>query len=470
MRITWTHDKIVRAVAVVCESPDMAEAARTLSGEFGAPVSSNSLQMRLRKAYRQGVIAEMPNEYVGRFIGQLDEPSAIAPMPPPKRPPKKQASPARREQPRDGAGNLILSGHSAPVAAATVSISDPFCPIGPPAGAGPEPDEHMEVVRAVRRGAKTMTDLANKLDVSPRTAQARVDAAIAAGITLDFTAAGELVFELPKAEVSHVHGVPRDGKWTKLAVMSDLHIGSAHCFEDEIGDFVTRAHGDGYTTVLIPGDLLEGALNHRGFEYEVKAAGFDAQVALLFDVLPALPGLTYHFCVGNHEVNSFWKSIGMRPDIAIGKRAAANGRPDIIASGAMLKGMESAYMLLNPGDPETEIKVELSHTYDRKAYAISYPLQKHVEGIQPGSKPHVLLKGHLHCFSCLDIRGIVCLQPCCFKGQGAWERSKAMTPTVGGVLLDVRHNGQAFDFRAWPQILRPAPQTWIATGLESPDA
>lgn len=462
-RMVWTPEALFRAVEVCCNSKTTTQAAQVLSAEFGVPISPNALQIKLRKAHASGVIGERLADYIGRFY----EPGKIAAPRMQKRGRRKRVT---KEPPRDGAGNLINPLSQPKPLAAHAANPDPFRPVGPPGSAEDADPPHMDVVRAVQGGAKTMVDLANSLDCSPKSAQDRLEAAIAAGHTLDVSAGGEIVFELPKPDISHIHGVPRDGPWTKLAVMSDLHIGSAHCFEDEISAFVTRAHAEGYTKVLIPGDLLEGALNHHGFSFEIKAAGFDAQVDLMLQIFPQLPGLTYHFCVGNHEVNSYWKSIGMRPDIAIGERAEARGRPDIIAAGAMLPAMESAYLLLNPGDPETEIKVELSHTYDRKAYAISYPLQKHVEGIQPGSKPHVLLKGHLHCYSCFDIRGIVCAQTMCFKGQGAWERSKNMSPTVGGLLLDVRHNGQYFDFKAWPQIIRPAPQVWMSTGLESPDA
>ena len=417
MRLEWTADKLTRLHGLRSQGLGSQQIANRLNDLWGCGLTANAIQLAWARWHKLGVF-ERPFIDVGVFSPDQED----TPLGPSKGINLPDDLPAQRARQHDP----------------------------------------LEVVRAVQGGAKSMMDLANVLDCSPKQAQARVDDAIEAGHTLDINAAGELAFELPAAEVAQVHDVPVDGRgWTRFAVMSDLHVGSKHCYEDEIGRFVTNAHREGYTNVLIPGDLCEGNLRHHGFEYEVSHFGFDAQVSQLLKVLPELDGLTYHYCVGNHEVNSWWKSIGMRPDIAIQNFAEAHGRRDLIASGAMLPNMESAYLLLNPGDPETEIKVELSHTDDRKAYAISYPLQKHVEAYQPGSKPHVLLKGHLHCHSCFDLRGIVCVQTMCFKGQGAWERSKRMAPTVGGILMDIKHDGPFFEFKQWAQMLRPAPQTWV---------
>jgi hypothetical protein len=319
----------------------------------------------------------------------------------------------------------------------------------------------MIVVNAVQAGATTVSALADVLDCSPRRAQDRIDAAIADGVTLDLNSAGEYVFELPKAEVVPVRDVPHSHGITKIATFSDSHIGSAYCREDDLAYFVEyQAYANGYTDILIPGDLCDGELNHRGFQYEVKDHGFDAQAERVLKVLPKLPGLRYHFCMGNHEVNSWWKGIGMRPDLALERFAHSKGRTDFNACGSMTQHMESAFLLLNPGDPETEIKVELSHTYDRKAYAISYPLQKHVEAYQPGSKPHLLLKGHLHCLTWHDIRNVVCVQTASFKDQGSWERSKNMQPTIAGILLDLKKNGLRFDVDFRPRMVRTPPRVW----------
>lgn len=413
-RFLW-HDHIPHAIDVLTRCATAAEAAEVLSRDLGHPIKAKGLLNAIQRAKEFGEIEHGAKEIIGtKRFGQTPP---TAPSPP---------------------WNSVEQ------------IDAPTT----------EDDDHLVVVQAVQKGARTLEQVADVLDCSPRKAKQAVDAAVAAGHTISLDASGGYVFELPPVEVQEVHGVPRDGRWTMLAVMSDLHIGSKHCMEDDITRFVEYAYSEGFRHIVIPGDVCEGNLRHHGLQYELRCPGFDEQVDRMFQILPQKQGLEYRFCVGNHEINSWWKSIGMRPDQAIQARANEAGRTDLIASGAMTKAMESAYLCLNPGDPETEIKTELSHTSDKKAYAISYPLQKHVESIQPGAKPHLLLKGHLHAHSFFDLRGVVCIQTACFKGQGEWERSKRMQPQIGGILLWLKHEGPYFDVKHHWKAVRPAPQIW----------
>jgi len=436
-RFVW-QGHIPRAVEVLSQCASAAEAAEILSDELKHPITRKGLLSALKRAKEFG---EIPTGAEG-IVGTCRQPGSglTAPL-----------TPKRRNNP----WGFASAQAPAPVSTAASSFS-----AAENIAAAAPVDDHAAIVRAVQKGARTIAQLADVLDCSPKRAQHQVDAAIAAGHTIVLDAAGGLAFELPPTEVQAVRNVPRDGDWTMLAVMSDLHVGSKHCLEEEITRFAEFAYGEGFRHILIPGDLCEGDLRHHGFKHEVRYHGFDEQVDNLLRILPVLPGLEYRCCVGNHEINSYWKTIGMRPDLAIQIKAHEAGRHDFFATGAMTKAMESAYLLVNPGDPETEIKVELSHTDDKKTYAISYSLQKHVEAIQPGAKPHLLLKGHLHSHSFFDLRGIVCVQAACFKSQGTWERQKRMSPQVGGILLWLKHDGIYFDCKHYWKAVRPKPQIW----------
>lgn len=404
----WS-EHINKAVEVLERSATATEAAEELSLQLNHPVSKKSLLSAMARAYRKGEISAPAKVLVGSKRG----------IPAPDEPDESES---------------------------TIRNNDP---------------ELMKVVRAVQDGIVTWHALADHLDCSPKRARDLVEAARNEGHDIHVNATGELVFELPPTEVTQVPNVPVDGQgWTVVGVMSDMHVGSKHCMKEEIVRFVERAYREGVRQMLVPGDLCEGNLRHHGFQFEVERPDYDGQVELLLQLLPELPGLKYYFCVGNHEVNSWFKTIGMRPDRAIERDARAAGRADMFAAGAMTNVQESAYLMLNPGNPETEIKVELSHTSDKKAYAISYPIQKFVEALQPGTKPHVLLKGHLHSHSFFDLRGVVCLQTGCFKDQGTWERQKNMLPQVGGTVMWLRHDGPYFDVKHHWMAFRPAPKVW----------
>ncbi len=427
------------AVTALANCTTAAEAAEELSITLDHPITSKALLSALRRAYKNGTVALPAKVIVGssRATGLLAQTTG---------------------QQVPGPSKIFTADVRPPVTGKQAAPTPPT-----PERKNQDP-ELMEVVRAVQKGIRTWHALADHLDRSPKATKDLVEQAVEAGHDIQINATGELAFEMPPAAVTQVPDVPTEAGWTTVGVMSDMHVGSKHCMEDEMSRFCERAYQEGARQILIPGDLCEGNLRHHGFEFEVKEPDYDGQVELLFSLLPELKDLKYYFCVGNHEVNSWFKSIGMRPDRAIERDAHAIGRYDIISAGAMTKYQESAFLLLNPGDPETEIKVELSHTSDKKAYAISYPLQKHVEGMQPGTKPHVLLKGHLHCHSFFDLRGVVCVQTGCFKDQGTWERQKNMSPQVGGVVLSIKHEGAYFEVKNHWMSVRPPPRVWQTVG------
>lgn len=423
-KFEWA-EHIDTAVEVMERCATAAQAAELLSAKLGWPVNRKSLLSAMARAYQSGL--------VDRPAAEIINAKAVSET-----------------------ANRLKSATTNQTKQATPKIDLPSQNNNP---------ELLRVVRAVQGGIASWHELADHLDLSPRRTKDLVEAAIDEGHDIQINNSGELSFELPPATVTAIENVPVDGQgWTIIGVMSDMHVGSKHCMEDDMVRFVEQAYSEGVRQLLIPGDLCEGNLRHHGFQFEVKHPDYDSQVGLLLELLPQKNDLKYYFCVGNHEVNSWFKTIGMRPDRAIERDAKIAGRSDIIAVGAMSKAQESAYVVLNQGDPETEIKVELSHTSDKKAYAISYPLQKHVEAMQPGAKPHVLLKGHLHSHSFFDLRGVVCVQTGCFKDQGTWERQKNMQPQVGGVVLWLRHAGRYFDAKHHWMAVRPAPMVWEPIG------
>jgi len=405
-------DHIETAVEILETCRTAADAADALSDQLQRDVSRKGLLSAMARAYRKGLIDRPAAEIIGSRYG----------------------------------------------AAPTKHTPTPSFDLTPEQ----ENPELLKVVRAVQSGIVTWDGLADHLDLSPKRTKDIVDATIKAGYAIHINGSGKLTFELPKQTVTAVPNVPVDGKgWTLVGVMSDMHVGSKHCMKEEMIRFIERAYSEGVRQILIPGDLCEGNLRHHGFQYEVERPDFDGQVELLLKLLPELPGLKYYFSTGNHEVNSWFKTIGMRPDKAIMNRAIVEGRDDLVAVGALKGDQSSAKILLNPGDPETEIKVELSHTADKKAYAVSYAIQKFVESIRPGAKPHVLLKGHLHCHSFFDLRGVVCVQTGCFKDQGTWEQQKNMQPQIGGVIMWLKHAGTYFEVKHHWMAVRPAPVVWM---------
>jgi predicted MPP superfamily phosphohydrolase len=322
----------------------------------------------------------------------------------------------------------------------------------------------LEIANAIQRGCNTIEKLAKKLDCTYKEAKLFVDEAILSGHTiaiLDGFLSFEFMPKLSKAKVVQENG------YTRFAMISDTHIGSKHCYEIELNRFIHDCYDRGYRTITMNGDNIDSSLNHHGFIQELKYIGFDAQIDRMMEILPQLPGLKYYFIVGNHETNSFWKTSGFRPDEAMEHRLHKKGRTDFMACGSMSKGstkvpaIESAYLLLNSGNPETEIKVELSHTSDRTAYAKSYAPQKAVDATLPEDRPDLLLKGHLHSLSQFEYGDVMIIQTMCWKGPGTWERQKRMSPAIGGIMFDIKQEGNMLDIKTHVRKHKAESKIWV---------
>jgi hypothetical protein len=145
--------------------------------------------------------------------------------------------------------------------------------------------------------------------------------------------------------------------------------------------------------------------------------------------------------------------VGLDP---VDNMVRASGRSDMTAMGYPIG------RLVYGDDPDTMLKVELAHPKARPAYAASWPLQKFVERMQGGSKPHILAMGHLHSYICADFRSILCMMPGCWQAATTFEASQGLEPAVGGVLLWVRREGRSFVFRHEWHALRAKPVQWFS--------
>jgi len=389
----WTDDRIKEAILVLKQSVSGPEAAKKLSASWGFPVTVSMID----KAFRRHGIGPY-----GTYISTGAN------------------SPEQALQ-----QNSIIS---------TVS--------------------NLLQVLSTSKDVKTIKELASILGVSQKKIREAIKVAKTAGHSIHVSHDNVSLETLPQERPVRVQ-TALDGDWHIIGVMSDLHVGSVHCMEEEIVAFVHKAYDYGVRDIMIPGDLFEGNLRHHGFQFELKCLGYDEQAALFLSILPRLDGLTYHYCDGNHEFNSWFRTIGMQPGKALQRDALAIGRDDLHYLGPI-----TGRVLLGDGDPDSDIKIELSHTGDRKAYAISYPVQKHIENIPIGAKPHLLLKAHLHQYSKIDVRGVVAIQTGCFKGRGYFEEDKNIHPQIGGIIIWMRRKGRYFDIRDQWCAVRPKPLIW----------
>lgn len=285
------------------------------------------------------------------------------------------------------------------------------------------------LVRLARKGA-TMDQLCDKLDLSPRRVRSLVKEAQKEGIAV--AAVGNLVAMKPSGPAEDVRRIlmPEAVKGRHVfGVISDLHFGSKYHLRAQLADFVNLAYKRGVRRIFVPGDLLDGCYRHG--RWELVSHGFQDQSDDMINGLPEKPGLTYDAITGNHD-QTFEDSSGIVVHRALEAEFLAAGRKDFRCHGA-----RGAYLRLRAPGERRGLVVEMWHPLKGPAYALSYKLQKHVEGYSVGMKPDVLFTGHWHQHCYFTSRGVHAFSAGTFQGGGsAFGKALGGQPSIGGWIVE----------------------------------
>jgi hypothetical protein len=207
-----------------------------------------------------------------------------------------------------------------------------------------------------------------------------------------------------------------------FAVVSDLHVGSLYFYPAALAAFVEHARNDGCEAIYCAGDVIDGHKVYRGQEFELRDLGLDAQLARLADV----PEFPMKFITGNHD-QSFKNIAG----VPVGKMIQ-QARPDWEFLGEEQARVQwetpagtYSMMLVHPGG-------------GAKAYALSYPLQQHINALEGGGKPDMYVAGHYHKAAMLPSYRNVCgVLGGAFQKQTPFMARNGLAAHVGGWVFDV---------------------------------
>ena len=210
------------------------------------------------------------------------------------------------------------------------------------------------------------------------------------------------------------------GKTTRVAIVSDTHLGSRYQQLSYLRAFYRYCSRKGISVVLHAGDLVDGERIYRGQEYEVFAAGVDAQAEYAVNNYPRYKGIKTYLISGNHD-SSFQAQAGI--DIV---NMICRQRDDMV-----YLGYGGATVEING------VKFDLIHPDGGVPYARSYRSQKIVEQLPGGTKPNVLILGHLHVTNILpSYRNVLVIMAGCFQAQTPYLRRKGLAPDVGAYVVE----------------------------------
>lgn len=216
-------------------------------------------------------------------------------------------------------------------------------------------------------------------------------------------------------------------KWTgdkiiRFGLMGDTQINSKFTQITHLHKFYDICQQEGIETVYHTGDIDEGEEMRLGHKYECYTQGADDHIDEIEKVYPQRKGITTHFITGNHD-HSIFKRVGF--DIG----------PVIASRRADMKylGRDDAVIMLTPN-----CSLQLKHPGDGSAYALSYKIQKMVDALSGGEKPHIMAVGHYHKAEVLPLyRNVQCIQTGCFQAQTSFMKSKGLAAHMGGYLIEV---------------------------------
>jgi hypothetical protein len=221
--------------------------------------------------------------------------------------------------------------------------------------------------------------------------------------------------------------------WLSFGFTSDNHLGSKYERLDVLNDLYDKFAEEGIEHVFNAGNWIDGEASFN--LHDLHTHGVQNQLAYLVRHYPQRKGITTYAVAGDDHEGWYAQRAGM--DIG---RMAENtmreaGRDDWRDMGYM----EAFLDLVHPGTGRSS-KLHLMHPGGGTAYAVSYTVQKIVEGYDGGEKPAVLLAGHYHKLAYALIRNVHTVQTGCTQDQTPFARKKKISYHLGGGVVRLRLN------------------------------
>lgn len=284
-----------------------------------------------------------------------------------------------------------------------------------------------------KRPHMTVSELCDRLDLPPTRLENLIRTARDMGYQISTPTNTHICLDMKPSNVDRlaVYKLPIEPVRGELvfAVASDIHFASKMHRRECLEDFVDIAYEEfGVRRILVPGDVVAGINMYREQLSEITQPTFEGQVDEAVDGLPRKKGLEWEMIGGNHDA-SFVKAAGA--DII---KVIASRRADVHDHGRY-----SALLDLEPpGGVKRPLKVEIYHPDKAGAYALTYHMQKEIERIPGGMKPHMLFCGHRHEAVFLpDYRGVAGFECGTFEDQTDYLKRKHITPHIGGWIIRV---------------------------------
>ncbi|MHA1302356.1 MAG: hypothetical protein ACTSPI_01455 [Candidatus Heimdallarchaeaceae archaeon] len=210
----------------------------------------------------------------------------------------------------------------------------------------------------------------------------------------------------------------------KFCTFSDAHMGHV-CYRPDILEKMIRdSKKQGVEFYLNVGDTLEGMSGRDGHIYELAFIGATAQLNYFEEQFEKFNKTIYSIEPQNSHGGWFKSKGNMGLDIG----------PELEKRNKHYKfiGYDEQDLCLENG-----CKIRLRHPGGGTAYAISYKMQKYIEAISGGRKPHLLFQGHFHKAQYMFYRNIHGYDAGCLQEQSPFMKKTNTPAHLGYWIIDV---------------------------------
>ena len=294
------------------------------------------------------------------------------------------------------------------------------------------PDDYIDkIVPILRKGPLSIGGIAHQLKIPTGVAQEALDRAAAQGANIRNRGDAWHLDAAPPvgSQVAHPFELRTDADgYITIGACADQHLCSKYERLDCLNDYYDQLEKRGITTVLNGGNWIDGESTFN--KHDLLVHGMDQQLQYMAKNYPQRAGMeTWAITGEDHE--GWW---ARREGVDVG-RYAENvmrnaGRTDWHDVGFM----ETFIPIVHAGSGKSS-QLCLMHPGGGSAYALSYAVQKIIEGFDGGAKPAALLVGHYHKSSYQMTRSVHATQLGCFQDQSLFMRQKKLAAHVGGWIL-----------------------------------
>jgi len=213
-------------------------------------------------------------------------------------------------------------------------------------------------------------------------------------------------------------------KHIKFGVFSDAHIGHICYRPDVLRIMIKDGKRQSIEFWINTGDTIEGMSGREGHIYELSHLGASAQLSYFAEEFSLFRNTVYS--IEAQDSHGGWFHSKGNTGLNIGEEMAARSKH------YKFLGYDEQDLILDNG-----LKIRLRHSGGGTAYAISYKMQKYIEAISGGHKPHILFQGHFHKASFLFYRNIHGFDAGTLCNQTPFMRKIGTPAHIGYWIIDV---------------------------------